>query len=83
MRRIQQIQFMTVELNLYLDTHPHDYRALMEYNMYVQQLNMLKRQYEQFYGPLTGFGYSTSKPGWKWITEPWPWEIESVEEVGC
>jgi hypothetical protein len=28
MKKIQQLQFMTVELNLYLDTHPTDGRAL-------------------------------------------------------
>lgn len=76
MKRIQQLQFMTVELNLYLDTHPYDIRALMEYNIYTQQLMILKRQYEQYFGPLTNFGYATSEQGWKWISEPWPWENE-------
>ena len=38
LNQIRAIEFMTVELNLYLDTHPCDMRALKEYNMYTQQL---------------------------------------------
>jgi hypothetical protein len=36
--QIRAIEFMTVDLNLYLDTHPNDRRALNEYNYYVRQL---------------------------------------------
>lgn len=76
LRKLQQLEFMTVELNLYLDTHPYDMRALKEYNAYTEQLTALKKQYEQVYGPLMGFGCSTSRDRWKWIYEPWPWENE-------
>ena len=83
MRCIQQLQFMTVELNLYLDTHPNDCRAIMEYNYYTQQLSMLKKQYERMYGPMTGFGYAPNQhKTWKWI-EKWPWELDFEEESGC
>lgn len=81
MIKIQQLEFMTVELNLYLDTHPHDTRALKEYNFYTEQLTMLKKQYEQMFGPLMGFGCSQSNYGWKWIYEPWPWENDNCMEV--
>lgn len=83
MKRIQQIEFLTVELNLYLDTHPNDYRALMEYNFYTQQLSMLKNGYEQMYGPITGFGYSPSYGRWKWIDSPWPWENSHEKGEYC
>jgi spore coat protein JB len=75
--KIQQLEFMCVELNLYLDTHPYDMRALMEYNCYAQQIAVLKAQYEQMYGPLLGFGFGStgSNQSWKWVKEPWPWEI--------
>ncbi|HCD09371.1 MAG TPA: spore coat protein CotJB, partial [Thermoanaerobacter sp.] len=33
-------------------------------------------QYEQFYGPLMVFGHSQSQYPWKWVDDPWPWEIE-------
>lgn len=81
MRRIQETQFMTLELNLYLDTHPHDQRALMDFNCYAQQLEILKKQYEHMYGPLLGFGFSQSEQGWRWIEDPWPWDIDCREGV--
>ena len=72
--QIRAIQFMTVDLNLYLDTHPNDCRAMNEYNYYVRQLQSLKREYEMQYGPLMNFGHSLSPCPWRWIEEPWPWE---------
>lgn len=77
MKKIQQLQFMAVELNLYLDTHPTDMRALAQYNSYTGQLMMAKKQYEQMYGPLMGFGCAESASSWKWIYEKWPWEYEA------
>jgi len=41
--QIRAIEFMTVELNLYLDTHPRDQRALRDYNAYTQHLMMLEK----------------------------------------
>ena len=53
--QIRAIEFMTIDLNLYLDTHPDDCRAMNEYNYYVRQLQSLKREYEMQYGPLANF----------------------------
>lgn len=80
-KKIQQMQFVCVDLNLYLNTHPQDARALTQYNLYAQQLAMAKQQYEMKYGPLMGFGWSPSKDKWKWIYEPWPWETDYNREV--
>ncbi|AOT72209.1 spore coat protein CotJB [Geosporobacter ferrireducens] len=76
LRRIQEVEFACIDLNLYLDTHPTDKRALMDYNSYTYQLMMLKKQYESIYGPMTNFGYAQSQYPWAWIEDPWPWEIE-------
>ncbi|MFZ5967900.1 MAG: spore coat protein CotJB [Bacillota bacterium] len=76
LKKIQEFEFACIDLNLYLDTHPTDQRALMDYNMYSNQLLMLKRQYENMYGPLMNFGFSPSQYPWRWIDEPWPWQIE-------
>jgi len=75
LRQLQEVEFAAVELQLYLDTHPYDQRALMEYNGYANQLMMLKQQYEMLYGPLLNFGFSPNNNGaWRWIDSPWPWE---------
>ncbi|GFN21988.1 MAG: spore coat protein CotJB [Thermoanaerobacteraceae bacterium] len=75
LKQIMAIEFTALELNLYLDTHPQDYRALKEYNAAAQELAKLKEQYESRYGPLTNYGTTPSPDAWRWIDDPWPWEI--------
>lgn len=76
LRKIQEVEFAALELNLFLDTHRDDQRALMEYNQYVAQLAALKHQYEMNYGPLLNFGFSPGGYWWNWLDSPWPWEEE-------
>ena len=75
LKRIMAEQFTAVELNLYLDTHPHDKKALHFYNETVERLDCLKADYTDEFGPLTNFGFCPSRYPWQWIEEPWPWEI--------
>ncbi|GEN33205.1 MULTISPECIES: spore coat protein CotJB [Aneurinibacillus] len=72
---IQQVDFVIIELNLYLNTHPHDHAAIAQYNEYVQRSMQLKKNFEAIYGPLTSFGYSYSPIPWKWKDAPWPWQV--------
>ncbi|MEW6724733.1 MAG: spore coat protein CotJB [Bacillota bacterium] len=71
---IQQAEFVAVELNLFLDTHPGDQAALEDYNTTVARLKELKDDYVQRYGPLSNFGTDKSKCPWQWVEQPWPWE---------
>jgi len=73
LKEIMSYDFTCIDLNLYLDTHPSDQRALMLYNTNVQKSKMLREKYERMYGPLTplSFNYGNS---WRWIDSPWPWE---------
>lgn len=73
---IRAIEFMAIDLNLYLDTHPDDQRALKEYNSYTQQLMAMKDEYQRRYGPLSNFGTAFSQFPWAWINDPWPWDQE-------
>lgn len=82
LKKIMAEEFTAVELNLYLDTHPDDEKALNEFNDTVRKLNRLKQEYESEYGPLTNFGYATSNYPWKWVEEPWPWEINFAGTEG-
>ena len=59
--RISEIQFVCVELNLYIDTHPDDADALSDYYHYSTMLKSLIESYEQQYGPLLGFGHSATQ----------------------
>ena len=76
MLRIQALEFTAVDLNLYLDTHPCDARALADYNQVAAALAQTVAAYEQTYGPLTNFGRSQSCGRWAWVEQPWPWETQ-------
>ncbi|MBO4848128.1 MAG: spore coat protein CotJB [Clostridia bacterium] len=73
--RISEVQFVCVELNLYLDTHPQDADARSDYYSYSKLLGDLIAEYENEYGPLMGFGHSPVSNGC-WVCSDWPWEKE-------
>lgn len=73
--RIMELEFAAVELTLFLDTHPEEQRALADYNAITQELIRAKAAYESRYGPLMPFGQAVSEGTWRWIEEPWPWEL--------
>lgn len=72
---LQQVDFALVELNLYLNTHPMDQQAIMQYNELAHRSQMIKKNFESMYGPITHFGASFSPTPWSWSNSPWPWQI--------
>ncbi|GAB7386489.1 spore coat protein CotJB [Bacillaceae bacterium] len=75
LEQLQRTDFVLVELNLYLDTHPNDQNAIAQYNEYVKKRKHLARKVEEIYGPLMHFGHSYSPCPWAWNDSPWPWEL--------
>ena len=76
LKKIQEMEFVAVELNLYLDTHPCDEDAINDYNCAVEVLKQMKKDYEAEFGPLMNFGWGGfSRMPWQWVEGPWPWEI--------
>ena len=73
--QLQEVDFVLVELNLYLDTHPDDLSVIDQYNWYAKERDKLRRQYEEQFGPLTHFGHSFNQYPGGWNEGPWPWEI--------
>ncbi|MFE8703467.1 spore coat protein CotJB [Cytobacillus sp. FJAT-54145] len=73
--QLQEYQFALVELNLYLDTHPDDQSALLQFNQLVEQREQVANQIEENYGPLFNFGLSNSEFPWQWKKAPWPWQV--------
>ncbi len=70
LRELMALDFMAVDLALFLDTHPGDTDALNEYNRIVEHADEFRVQYERLCGPLCSFRYN---PGcWKWYKDPWP-----------
>lgn len=77
LEQIQAVDFVLVELTLYLDTHPDDYKAIEQYNQYAQKSELLKKDFESQFGPMREYGTSTSysKFPWEWSRAPWPWQV--------
>lgn len=71
--RIDEIQFVCVELNLYLDTHPDDTKAQEDYLSYARELHDLMMMYDAEYSPLMNFGHSHGDAG-SWVYSKWAWE---------
>ena len=75
MRKIQEISFVLVDLNLFLDSHPDNVMALDYFRDMQKAYAQLQAEYELMYGPLTAFDTDTER-GWMWVETPWPWELE-------
>lgn len=76
MYKLQELQFATIELTLFLDTHPYDQRVQHQLTDINNQIMILLPKVEYYFGPLTYAGFSKTNPA-RWIEEPWPWEIMS------
>lgn len=76
LKQIQEMQFILLDLNLYLDNHPTCKRAVMDFNAISNNLDKLTERYEMKYGPLMANGQTERKFPWAWVDEdtPWPWE---------
>ena len=71
--KLSGAQFAALEMHLYLDTHPHDQRALASRNAYREEAEALRKEFENRFGPLTAAdAYGDCR--WDWVNAPWPWE---------
>ena len=52
LRELMELDFMVVDLQLFLDTHPNDREALETYNSVIERANEFRRRYEAMCGPL-------------------------------
>lgn len=66
----QELSFAAWEVRLYLNTHPCDESALALFRDLCHQMN------EPSYAcAFAGCNHS----GWRWVDDPWPWEIAANE----
>lgn len=72
--QITALDFMAVDLALYLNTHSEDRQIIEKYNSVIKEADMLRAEYERQFGPLCSFRSSAMNNKWSWIDEPWPWE---------
>lgn len=73
-RLIQNCSFMIQETALYLDTHPNCRQALRHMEKYQRILREAEAEYEDKYGQLS-INTGACGNGWRWVKEPWPWQV--------
>lgn len=66
LEQLQAVDFVLVELTLYLDTHNNDTEAIQQFNHYAKERKKLRNAIESKYGPLMQFGHSYSGQPWNW-----------------
>ena len=72
---LMAVDFVLLELNLYLDTHPNDAQAIRQFNEFAKHRKPMVVEYERHFGPLMNFGHSTSPTPWARSEGPWPWQL--------
>ena len=71
---IDALGFAMIDLNLYLDIFPDDKEKINLYNEYKREKEILLKQYETSYGPITQNSDSLNSIPWAWNNMPWPWD---------
>lgn len=71
---IGKADFVLIELNLYLDTHPYDQQAMETFRQYSQIKSSLVKEFTEKFGPLVLSCVDMDNREWKWATQDWPWE---------
>ena len=70
---LQALEFMLLELALYLDTHSDDQEAFALYQQYVDMERQARASYEAVHGPLTQTATAKSENWSAWLNGTWPW----------
>ncbi|ALC86682.1 hypothetical protein AM499_13215 [Bacillus sp. FJAT-22090] len=77
LKKVQQLDFVVVELTLYTDTHPDDEDARNQWRDAIKEAARVRRHYESKYGPLSLTSVPSKQAievGWQWNSPPWPWQ---------
>ena len=70
---LQALEFVLVELALYLDTHSDDAEAFALYQQYAGLERQARAAYEAANGPLTLSAAAQGENWAAWLKGPWPW----------
>ena len=75
---LQAIEFVMLELGLYLDTHEDDMEAMEMFKQFAAMEREAKVNYEKQFGPLTQAS-AVVGDSYCWLKEPWPWNYQRNE----
>lgn len=72
---LQALNFVVIELGLYLDTHQNDKEAFRLFQQYAALAKEGRIRYEEQYGPLQQSS-ATMDDHYTWLHDPWPWNYQ-------
>jgi len=75
---LQALEFVVLELNLYLDTHKDDTEAFNLFKQFSAMERAAKAAYESKYGPVM-MQNSANCDSFQWLSDPWPWNYSQNE----
>ena len=74
-KSIDSLAFSILETELFLDTHPHDPKALHMLREYRRRKREAIAAYEARFGKyIVTTDDVPAADRWSWIDSPWPWE---------
>ncbi|PWL75293.1 MAG: spore coat protein CotJB [Clostridiales bacterium] len=76
---LMAIDFVTDELELYLDTHADDKEAFSMYQTFLALRKEARCRYAEKYGPVDQSDM-LGENSYSWLKDPWPWEYQSKTE---
>ena len=71
---LQALEFVLLELGLYLDTHQDDKEAFALFQQYAALEKSGREKYEAMHGPLFQSSAAAQETFASWIRNPWPWD---------
>ncbi|KXL51918.1 CotJB protein [Anaerotignum neopropionicum] len=82
--KLMELDFISLDLGLFLNTHPDNAEAIDSYNQVITAADALRLKFEDAYGPLCSFrSYAADTSQWQWKDNPWPWQkIANVTLAG-
>ena len=75
---LQALEFVLLELGLYLDTHQDDKEAFELFRQYSTLEAEARKRYEAAHGPLTQSAAANAESWSAWLEGDWPWH-QSME----
>ena len=74
--KLSEVEFFALDMQLFLNTHPHEKKAIAIYNEFALEAKKLREEYENNFGPLLSYISQSREDYFSWIDEPWPWNKE-------
>ena len=74
LKKLATYSFASIDLHLYLDTHPNDTATAKKLQEYRTLTDELRNEFEERFGPLTISEENGNR--WAWIQGPWPWDVK-------